>query len=150
MGEKGQPGTSQNPAATGAISGNTVSVPLQQGAVQSDSDWGGTGGVADNTVGVPLQQGAVQSDSDWGGTGGVADHTVGVPQQQGAVQHDSDWAGQSSAGQGGEKGQTGSGTLADMNLQNQLSKESQSQEQASNLTKKVSDAADALMGKVGT
>lgn len=148
MGEKGQPATSQEPA--GAVAGNTVSVPLQQGAVRNDSDWGGTGGVAGSTVGVPLEQGAVQSDSDWGGAGGIAGNTVGVNQQQGAVQHDSDWAGQDPANQGGEKGQAGTGTLANMDLQKDLQKESQNQEDLSNISKSMSDAAKGIITKDGS
>ena len=152
MGEKGQPTTSRSSAtsgAAGAFAGNTVGVPLQQGAVQQDSDWGGAGGTAGNTVGVPLHQGAVQQDGDWGGTGGIAGNTVGVPLQQGTVQQDSDWGAQDTAQQGGEKGQAGTDTLANMNLQKELQKESQSQEEVSNISKHMSDTATSIISKEG-
>lgn len=99
--------------------------------------------------GVPLQQGVVQRDSDWATTRGIAGSTVRVPLQQGAVQQDSDWAGQYPANPSGEKGQTGTDLMGNMNLQNELQKASQAQQDLSSVAKDMSDAAEAMIRKEG-
>jgi hypothetical protein len=72
-------------------------------------------------------------------------HAISVPLQEGAVQRDSDWAVQKPADQGGEKGQAGADTLANLNLQNDLQSQSKIQQELSNTAKGQSDSADAIV-----